>query len=283
MTKHHFWRQAMAACALLTFTLAAIGADAPAPDRKEADQLLQLALRDVINRGRDHYNNGNPSACYFMWQGALQIAALQLDGRPELQKAVKNGLVEAEANPDMRQRAWLLRNVLDKVRTELKSDGAPPVAGEKIAPPMPAVPGKPAPEPLDKKPAPAPAEATLWMKLGGQEAVEKVVDDFVAIAAANPKVNFDRDGKLKFTEEQIAMLKKQLVAFVSAASGGPIKYTGKSMKEAHKGMEITDAEFDASVDDLVKAMEKNGVKDEEIKAVRTAVEGTRKDIVTKKE
>jgi len=279
MTKHQSWRQVTAACALLTFALAAVGADAP-PDRKEADQLLNLALRDLINRGRDHYNNGNPSACYFMFQGALQVTALQLDSRPELQKAVRNGLIEAEANPDMRQRAWMLRNVLDRVRTELKADAAP-VANDRTAPPPLPAPAKP--EPLDAKPAPAPAADSLWMKLGGQEAVEKVVDDFVAIAGANPKVNFDRDGKLKFTEEQIAMLKKQLVAFVSAASGGPIKYSGKTMKEAHQGMEITDAEFDASVDDLVKALEKNGVKEEEVKALRTAVEGTRKDIVTKKE
>jgi hemoglobin len=96
-------------------------------------------------------------------------------------------------------------------------------------------------------------------------------------------VDITRGGKIKLTDDQVVALKKHLVAFVSQASGGPLKYTGKSMKEVHKDMAITDDEFTASVDDLVKALEKNGVKEEEIKAVRDAVEGTRKDIVTKKE
>jgi hypothetical protein len=48
-------------------------------------------------------------------------------------------------------------------------------------------------------------------------------------------------------------------------------------------MEITDAEFDAAADDLLKALEKNEVKEEEIKALLGAVAGTRKDIVEKKE
>jgi hemoglobin len=244
-------------------------------ERKAIDQHLYNVLRDVINRGRDHYNNGNPAACYFMFHGALQVTVPLLDHRPELQKSVKDGLAEAESNPDMRQRAWLLRTVLDKVRAEVRGE----VVAVKPAPKPPdAVEKKPG-EPLEKKPV----EVTLWEKLGGEKAVAKVVDDFVEMAGKDPKVNFDRDGKLKFTDEQVAGLKKQLIAFFSLAAKGPIKYTGKTMKEAHKDLAITDAEFDATVDVLLQVLEKNGVKEDEIKAVRAAVEGTRKDIVTKKE
>ena len=165
MGKRHSWRQRALAVGVLALGL--VGATwagqggAPA-EHKDADQQLSVVLRDVINRGREYYNNGNPAACYFMFHGSLQVAIPSLEHRPELQKAVRDGLAEAEANPDMRQRAWMLRTVLDKVRTGLKSEaraGAPKVEEKKPAPePAEKKPvleeKKPAPEPAEKKPVP---------------------------------------------------------------------------------------------------------------------------------
>jgi hypothetical protein len=74
-----------------------------------------------------------------------------------------------------------------------------------------------------------------------------------------------------------------LVEFISSATGGPLKYEGKSMKEAHKGMKITNDEFDAAAKDLKEALEKHGAKAGDVEAVMTAVSGTRKDIVEGKE
>jgi hemoglobin len=242
------------------------GQEKPPVERKDIDQQLYTSLRDVINKGRDYYNAGNPAACYYMFHGALTVSAPMLEHRPELLKTVRDGLAEADANPDVRQKAWILRGVMDKVRTEIRGETAAApgkVIGEKI--------GKPA------------AVVTLWDKLGGEPAVTKVVDEFVVLAAEDPKINFTRGDKIKLNEEQVGQLKKSLVAFVSQASGGPIKYTGKSMKEVHKDMEITNAEFDATKDVLKTVLEKNGVKEPEVNAVLGAVEGTRKDIVTKKE
>lgn len=274
------FRQRLLALGFLTFGLVGVlGAaqDRPAGgDRKDIDDQLYTTLRDVINRGRDFYNAGNPAACYYMFQGALQVTVPMLQHRPELQKTVRDGLADAEANPDIRQRAWMLRTVMDKIRAEVK--------GEVAARPGEKKPDGVAPEPpkVGEKIA-APAPVTLWQKLGSQPGVTKIVDDFVTIAGDDPKVDITRMDKYKLSVDQVGALKKHLIAFVSQATGGPIKYTGKSMKEVHKDMAITDDEFSASVDDLVKAMEKNGVKEEDIKAVRDAVEGTRKDIVTKKE
>jgi hemoglobin len=247
-------------------------APAPAPEGKAIDDKLNITLRDVINRGREHYNNGNPAACYFMFHGALQVTQPLLEHRPELQKMIQNGLIQADAHPDIRQRAWMLRGLLDKVRLELKGEVA---AGK----PIERKPVGDVPKPIEK----VDAKPTLWQRLGGEEAVKKVVDDFVAMAAEDEKVNVTRGGKLKLDDDKVAALKKSLVAFVSAASKGPIPYTGKNMKEAHKGMDITNAEFDAAVDVLLKALDKNGVKEEEAKELRAAVEGTRKDIVQKKD
>jgi len=81
---------------------------------------------------------------------------------------------------------------------------------------------------------------------------------------------------------EIADLKTRLVEFVSSATGGPLKYEGKSMKEAHKGMKITEEEFDAAAKDLKDALVKNGAKADDVAAVMKAVDGTRKDIVAEK-
>jgi len=129
-------------------------------------------------------------------------------------------------------------------------------------------------------PPPPPAEAkTLWDRLGGEANVAKVVDDFVNTAGKDPKVNFWRDPLKQPSKEEVAALKQHLVEFVSSATGGPLKYEGKSMKEVHKGMKITNAEFDAAAKDLQEALEKNGAMPADEKAVLAAVEGTRKDIV----
>src|SRR5262249_25052913 len=86
---------------------------------------------------------------------------------------------------------------------------------------------------IEKKDAPA-KEKSLYERLGGEDAIKAVVDDFVGRAAGNPKVNFTRKGtpaEWKPTAEGIDHLKKMLVGLVGAATGGPQKYSGRGMKE----------------------------------------------------
>ena len=70
-----------------------------------------------------------------------------------------------------------------------------------------------------------------------------------------------------------------LVNQICQASGGPCKYTGKTMKEAHKGMGITDADFGALVEDLVKALDKFKVGATEKNELLGALGGMKGDIV----
>src|SRR5439155_13081318 len=93
---------------------------------------------------------------------------------------------------------------------------------------------------------------------------------------------FFRGGKYKPTDAQVADLKQKLVEFVSQATGGPLKYTGKDMKEVHKGMGITNAQFDAAAADLKQALDKNGAAPADRDAVLDAVGATRKDMVAEK-
>jgi hemoglobin len=126
------------------------------------------------------------------------------------------------------------------------------------------------------------AKKSLYDRIGGEQALTKVVDEFVAKAAANPKVNFTRNGKWNASDAAVKTLKMHLVSFLGNAFGGPQKYTGRSMKEAHRGMGITQAEFDALAADLRAVLETNKVPKQEISEIMKIAASTAPDIVETK-
>ena len=91
-------------------------------------------------------------------------------------------------------------------------------------------------------------QRSLYERLGGGAAITAVVDDFVARCAADGRIN------AKFARTDIPRLKAMLVDQVTAASGGPAQYTGRSMEETHDGMGVTAGEFDALVEDLIATL-----------------------------
>lgn len=125
--------------------------------------------------------------------------------------------------------------------------------------------------------------ASLYDRLGGQSAIRKVVDDLVELAANDPKVNFTRRGQpneWEATEENVERLKERVVQFVAVTAGArDVRYEGKDMVTAHKGMGITNGEFDAFATHLKAALEKNNVPRQEQEELLDAVESTRGAIV----
>src|SRR5262245_6492783 len=98
---------------------------------------------------------------------------------------------------------------------------------------------------------------SLYERLGGKDAIKGVVDELVTIVAADPRIN------KKFAKTNVDRLKFELVEQICAATGGPCKYTGRDMKTAHKNMGVTEGEFGALVENLVKALDKFNVKEKE--------------------
>src|SRR5262249_33117541 len=74
-------------------------------------------------------------------------------------------------------------------------------------------------------------------------------------------------------------LKTELVDQICQVTGGPCKYTGRDMKTAHKNMGVTEGEFNALVEDLVKALDKFNVKDKEKNELLKILGGTKPQIV----
>ncbi len=116
-------------------------------------------------------------------------------------------------------------------------------------------------------------EKPLYERLGGLPAIQAVIDDFVANVAADARIN------KQFAQTDIPRLKKNLVDQVCQATGGPCKYTGLDMKTAHKGMKITDGDFNALVEDLVKSLDKFKVPAKEKNELLTALASMKPDIV----
>ena len=100
-------------------------------------------------------------------------------------------------------------------------------------------------------------QKSLYERLGGKDAITAVVDDFVGNVAADKRINGF------FAKADVPRLKRNLVDQICQGTGGPCGYTGKDMKTAHKGMGITDADFNALVEDLVKTLNKFNVPSKE--------------------
>ena len=116
-------------------------------------------------------------------------------------------------------------------------------------------------------------EKTLYERLGGADAISAVVDDFAGRVLKDDKIN------KKFAKSDAPRLVFHLKQQVCAATGGPCTYTGKSMKDAHKNMKVTEGEFNALVGHLVDTLKKFNVPEPEQKELLGALGGMKDQIV----
>ncbi len=124
-------------------------------------------------------------------------------------------------------------------------------------------------------------ETSLYARLGGKAAIEAVVDDFVARVAVDPRVLANEWVKKRLEVIHIPSLKVHLVNQLCEAAAGPCKYTGRDMKMAHAGLEITSRDFDIAVEDLVASLDKFKVGEREKKEILELLGTMKKDVVGK--
>lgn len=100
------------------------------------------------------------------------------------------------------------------------------------------------------KPA-APADTrSLYERLGGTTAITAVVDDFVARTGSDDRI------KSFFMNTDIPRIKKMMVEDICERTGGPCKYTGKSMTESHRDTKFKPEDFEAFMEDLEATLDK---------------------------
>ncbi|PXX45365.1 group I truncated hemoglobin [Undibacterium pigrum] len=93
----------------------------------------------------------------------------------------------------------------------------------------------------------------LYQSLGGKTGISTFVNSFVAIVLEDTRIN--KAFKETDTERLASLLTEQFCEL----SGGPCKYSGRSMAESHKDMQVTNAHFNALAEDLQIAMEKHDI------------------------
>lgn len=118
------------------------------------------------------------------------------------------------------------------------------------------------------------AEKSLYDRIGGEEKARAIVSDIWDNHSKNPIV------KDRFAGSDPAYVKQLVFEIFAAATGATdVKYSGKDMKAAHRGMNISEMEFNAVVDDVLAACESNGIEAQERNEVLAILWSVRKDIV----
>ncbi|MFB2919637.1 MULTISPECIES: group I truncated hemoglobin [Aerosakkonema] len=100
-------------------------------------------------------------------------------------------------------------------------------------------------------------ENSLYEKVGGQAAIEQIVDDFYNHVLADDTVN------KFFVNTDMKKQRRHQTAFISYALGGP-QYTGRSMEKAHAGLNLQPEHFNAIAKHLGEAMTAYGVSQDDI-------------------
>lgn len=96
-------------------------------------------------------------------------------------------------------------------------------------------------------------DASLYERLGGEEKIRTIAASIFDNHVKNEAV------KARYAESDRDEVFRLVTEFVCAGTGGPQSYTGKDMLEAHRGMNISEQEYMAVLDDILAALEANGV------------------------
>ena len=119
----------------------------------------------------------------------------------------------------------------------------------------------------------------LYERLGGVYSIATVVDDFIDRVMSDPRLNANPLVDEAHHRVPPAGFKYLVTEMVCWATGGPQKYTGKSMAESHKDLKITSKEWEAFLDDFQRTLDKFNVPTEEQAELKGIVNSTRSDIV----
>jgi hemoglobin len=119
-------------------------------------------------------------------------------------------------------------------------------------------------------------EKTLYERLGGYDAISAVVKDLLPRLMSDSQLgrfweNRGADGINR--EEQL------LIDFLCSSAGGPLLYTGRDNKTSHKGMGISESDWEKFIGHLNATLEKFELPQQERDDVTGFIESTKADIV----
>ena len=120
---------------------------------------------------------------------------------------------------------------------------------------------------------------SLYNRLGGVYSIATVVDDFIDRIMVDPRLNANPQVDEAHHRVPPAGFKYLVTEMVCWATGGPQKYTGKSMFDSHAHLKIRSQEWEAFLDDFQQTLNKFAVPADEQAELKAIVNSTRSDIV----
>ena len=120
---------------------------------------------------------------------------------------------------------------------------------------------------------------SLYDRLGGIYVIATVVDDFIDRIMVDDRLNANPRVDEAHHRVSPPGFKYLVTEQLGEASGGPQRYTGRSMEDSHPHLLITADEWDAFIDDLNQTLDKFEVPQQERSEVLAIIESTRDAIV----
>ena len=120
---------------------------------------------------------------------------------------------------------------------------------------------------------------SLYQRLGGAHAIATVIDDFIDRVMADPRLNANPLVDEAHHRVSPAGFKYLVTEQLCHAAGGPQRYTGRSMRDSHIHLRITEGEWQAFMEDLAQTLDKFRVPAAERAEIVAIVESTKSDIV----
>jgi hemoglobin len=117
---------------------------------------------------------------------------------------------------------------------------------------------------------------SLYQRMGGYDVIAAVIDDLFAILHDDPAFARFFGGR---SEDSAIRARQLLVDQMCGLSGGPCHYIGRDMQTSHRGLGITDVEWEANMKAADGALVKNGAGDAERAEFLALFERYRDDIV----
>jgi hemoglobin len=96
-------------------------------------------------------------------------------------------------------------------------------------------------------------QQSLYEQVGGQSGIEKISDAFI------DEIQYDKQTLTFFLDSNIDRFREKFIEHVCVHLNGPCVYTGDDMLNVHKGMNITESDFNRVVELLINAMTKVGI------------------------
>jgi hemoglobin len=97
------------------------------------------------------------------------------------------------------------------------------------------------------------ANAALYDDLGGAAGIQAIVDKAVPRWLADPRVG------PTFAETNMDRFRRLLAEQLCQLTDGPCRYTGRSMAASHRGLNLSQMQFNAVAEDLQDAMTDAGI------------------------